>query len=167
MSPRFQFHREATAGIAASPQELFAFLDDHRRLAAHMEKPSLMMAGAAMKITTDRQQGQAVGSWIRLQGRVLGIALSVEEVVSEYQSPVLKTWETRGEPHLLLIGPYRMGFDLTPKGGKTQLRVWIDYNLPSGWPGRWLGRLLGTVYANWCVTRMVKDSANAASVKTV
>ncbi|ABE43130.1 SRPBCC family protein [Polaromonas sp. JS666] len=160
MSPRFQFHREATAGIAASPQDLFAFLDDHRRLAAHMEKPSLMMAGAIMKITTDSQQGQAVGSWIRMEGRVLGIALSVEEVVRDYKPPVLKTWETRGEPHLLLIGPYRMGFELAPREGKTQLRVWIDYNLPSGLPGRWLGRLLGTVYADWCVTRMVRDPAN-------
>jgi len=161
VSPRFQFHREATAGIAASPQDLFAFLDDHRRLAAHMEKPSLMMAGAAMTITTDRQQGQAVGSWIRLDGRVLGLALSVEEVVSEYQPPVLKTWETRGEPQLLVIGPYRMGFELAPGEGKTRLRVWIDYNLPSGWLGRWLGRLLGTVYADWCVTRMVRDPVNA------
>lgn len=126
-----------------------------------MEKPSLMMAGAAMKITTDSQQGQAVGSWIRLEGRVLGIALSVEEVVSDYQPPVLKTWETRGEPHLLLIGEYRMGFELAPSADNTQLRVWIDYNLPSGLPGRWLGRLLGTVYADWCVTRMVRDPANA------
>jgi hypothetical protein len=87
VSSRFRFHREATAGIAASSQDLFAFLDDHRRLAAHMEKPSLMMAGAAMKITTDSQQGQAVGSWIRLEGRFLGIALSVEEVVSDYKTP--------------------------------------------------------------------------------
>jgi hypothetical protein len=160
MSSRFRFHREAAAGIAASPQDLFAFLDDHRRLAAHMEKPSLMMAGAAMKITTDRQQGQAVGSWIRLEGRVLGIVLSVEEVVRDYKPPVLKTWETRGEPHLLVIGQYRMGFELAPSADNTQLRVWIDYNLPSGLPGRWLGRLLGTVYADWCVTRMVRDPAN-------
>lgn len=94
-------------------------------------------------------------------------ALSVEEVVSEYNPPVLKTWETRGEPRLLLIGPYRMGFDLAPREGKTQLRVWIDYNLPSGWPGRWLGRLLGAVYADWCVTRMVKDSTSSALFKTV
>jgi len=167
VSPHFQFHREATAGIAASPQDLFACLDDHRRLAAHKKNPSLMMAGATMRIATDSQRGQAVGSWIRLEGRVLGIALSVEEVVSDYKPPVLKTWQTRGEPHLLLIGQYRMGFELAPGEGKTQLRVWIDYNLPSGVPGRWLGRLLGAVYADWCVTRMVKDSANVASFKAV
>jgi hypothetical protein len=161
VSPQLQFYREATTGIATSPQDLFAFLDDHRRLAAHMETPSLMMAGASMKITTDSQQGQALGSWIRLEGRVLGIALSVEEVVSEYTPPFLKTWETRGEPRLLVIGKYRMGFELAPREGKTQLSVWIDYDLPSGLPGRWLGRLLGAVYADWCVTRMIKDSALA------
>ncbi|UUZ63683.1 hypothetical protein LP417_30910 [Polaromonas sp. P1-6] len=96
-----------------------------------------------------------------MKGRVLGIPLCVEETVSDYKPPFRKTWETRGEPHLLVIGKYRMGFELAPKAGNAQLRVWIDYNLPSGVPGRWLGRVLGTVYADWCVTRMVKDSAIA------
>ncbi|MDP3707539.1 MAG: SRPBCC family protein [Polaromonas sp.] len=161
VSPLFRFHREAAAAIAASPQAVFAFLDDHRRLTAHMEKPSLMTAGATMKIETDSQQGQAVGSLIRMNGRILGISLCVEETVSEYRPPFRKTWETRGEPRLLVIGGYRMGFELTPKASKTHLRVWIDYNLPSGIPERWLGRILGDAYANWCVTRMVRDAARA------
>lgn len=161
MSPQFQFHREATAGIAASLQDVFAFLDDHRRMSAHMEKPSLMMVGSTTKIETDGQRGQAVGSLIRMKGRVLGLPLCIEETVSDCKPPFRKTWETRGEPRLLVIGKYRMGFELASKAGKTQLRVWIDYDLPSGIPGRWLGRVLGTVYADWCVTRMVKDSVNA------
>jgi hypothetical protein len=85
MSPRFQFHREATADIAASPQALFAFLDDHKRLAGHMEKPSLMMAGATMKIETDSRHRQAVGALITMKGRFLGIPLYVEEAVIDYQ----------------------------------------------------------------------------------
>jgi hypothetical protein len=161
MSPQFRFHREATAGMAASPQEVFAFLDDHRRLTTHMEKPSLMMAGATMKTETDSQRGQAVGSLIRMKGRVLGIALCVEETVSDYQPPFRKTWETLGEPRLLVIGNYRMGFELAARAGKTDLRVWIDYNLPSRIAGRWLGKILGNVYANWCVKSMVRDAAKA------
>jgi hypothetical protein len=65
------------------------------------------------------------------------------------------------EPRLLVIGKYLMGFELAPKAGKTLARVWIDYNLPSGIPGRWPGRLLGKVYADWCVTRMASDPARA------
>lgn len=40
------------AGIAASPQDLLASLEDHRRLAARMKKPSPMMAGATVKKPT-------------------------------------------------------------------------------------------------------------------
>jgi hypothetical protein len=87
VSPQFQFYREATTGSAASPQDVFAFLDDHKRLSAHLEKPSLMMAGARMKTETDSQRGQAIGSLIRMKGRILGIALCVEETVSEYKPP--------------------------------------------------------------------------------
>ena len=32
------FHGEATAVVAASPPEVFAFLHDHQRLSAHMGK---------------------------------------------------------------------------------------------------------------------------------
>ena len=56
MNPPLAFHREATAVVAASPLEVFAFLDDHQRLSAHMEKPSLMMAGATMKTEIDSQR---------------------------------------------------------------------------------------------------------------
>ena len=160
MTLQFRFHREATADIAASSQAVFAFLDDPKRLAAHMEKPSLMMAGAIMKIETDNRRGQAVRSQIRLNGRVLGIPLSVEETVIEYDPPLRKTWETCSEPKLLVMGRYRMGFELTEQVGKTLLRVWIDYDFPSGVWARWLGKMVGNVYADWCVTRMVKDAKN-------
>lgn len=161
MTARFSFHREATVDIAASPQAVFTLLDEHQRLAAHMEKPSLMMAGATMKTETDSQRGQAIGSLIRMKGRILGIPLWVEETVSEYKPPFRKAWETLGEPRLLVIGNYRMGFELASRENKTRLRVWIDYNPPSGIPGRWLGSILGKVYADWCVTRMASDAARA------
>lgn len=158
MSAPLEFHREALADIAADPVAVFSVLDDHRRLSAHMEKPSFMMAGATMKAQLDSQRGQAVGSVIRMKGVVLGVSLYVEEVVTHYEPPFRKTWETRGQPRLLVIGPYRMGFALSPAAAGTRLRVWIDYNSPAGFAGRWLGKLLGRVYANWCVTRMTRDA---------
>lgn len=160
MSAPFQLHREALADIAADPSAIFALLDDHRRLSAHMEKPSLMMAGATMKTELDSQRGQAVGSVIRMKGVVLGVSLYVEEVVTHHEPPFRKTWETRGQPRLLVIGPYRMGFELSPAATDTRVRVWIDYSLPTGLTGRWLGKLLGKVYADWCVTRMARDATN-------
>lgn len=158
MSAPFPLHREALADIAADPAAVFAVLDDHRRLSAHMEKPSLMMAGATMKTELDSLRGQAVESVIRMKGVILGVSLHVEEVVTHHEPPFRKIWETRGQPRLLVIGQYRIGFELSPAAAGARLRVWIDYSLPTGLAGRWLGKLLGKVYADWCVTRMTRDA---------
>ena len=63
-----------------------------------------------------------------------------------------------GAPRLLVIGPYRMGFEVTPRGSGALLRVFIDYAVPTPWPERWLGRLFGGYYAHWCTQSMVDDA---------
>lgn len=127
----FPFHREASATVVSPVVKVFAALDDHKRLAGHMSKPSLMMAGTTMAIEIDQFEGKAVGSEIRLRGRVFGIPIFVVEKVVEYTAPFRKVWQTTTEPRLLLIGSYRMGFELMPQAQATVLRVWIDYALPS------------------------------------
>lgn len=155
----FSFVRVATATVKGTVGEVFAALDDHKRLAAHMEKPSLMMVGTKMKIETDHLRGQALGSEIRLHGRVLGIPISVEEKVVDYAPPFRKIWVTTSGPKLLVIGRYRMGVELKPRGESVQLRVWIEYDLPTGWFTRVLGRLLGGLYAQWCLDQMLRDAS--------
>lgn len=56
-----------------------------------MEKPSLMMAGATMRVDMDEQKGQAAGSVLRIRGRVLGVDLFVEETITERVPPLRKT----------------------------------------------------------------------------
>lgn len=107
----YPFTETASAEIAATPKQLFAHLDDHTRLAAHMEKRSAMMMGGRMTYAFDDAGGRAVGSVIRMGGRVLGVTIEVEEVVTERIPPRRKVWETIGRPRLLIIGAYRMGFD--------------------------------------------------------
>ena len=109
-SDLYTHHHRTEVNVAVDTSKLFACLDDHRRLAGHMEKPSLMMAGATMQVGMDALKGQAVGSVIRITGRVLGLNLAVDEVVTERVPPLRKTWETRGEPRLLVIGSYRIGW---------------------------------------------------------
>lgn len=157
----FQFIRVATATIPGrSVASVFAVVDDHNRLAGHMEKPSLMMAGARMRIETDPRRGQAVGSEIRIFGRVLGVPIWVTEKVIDYAPPLRKVWLTAVEPRLLVIGRYRMGVELAPLAQAVQLRVWIEYDLPTGWFTRLLGKLFGGVYAQWCVDQMLRDASH-------
>jgi hypothetical protein len=152
------FHRESVCDVQAANDALFAYLDDHTRLSVHMSSGSWMMLGSRMDISLDAAKGQTVGARIRLHGRVLGIPLAVEEVVIERQPPLRKTWQTVGDPNLLVIGHYRMGFELSPRPSSVSLRVFLDYALPSSWPQRWLGRLLGGLYARWCTEHMTNDA---------
>jgi len=124
-----------------------------------MSNSSWMMAGSRMQIELDASEGHAVGSIIRLHGLVLGIPLFVEEIVTERKAPLRKVWETTGRPQLLVIGPYRMGYGITPKGRCSHVRVFIDYALPDGFFSRCFGRLFGNFYAHWCTQRMVDDAA--------
>jgi len=154
MAQRF----ESRATLTAPPDEVFAYLDDPSHLAAHMAKSSWAMAGGQMELRLDETGGRQVGSRMHLAGRVLGLELSVDEKVTERTPPYRKAWETAGSPKLLVIGSYRMGFDVAAHGSGSVLRVFIDYALPETPPGRWLGRLFGRAYARWCTQRMVNDA---------
>lgn len=164
---RYPLHHRSEADVDADAQVLFAHLDDHRRLAAHMEKRSLMMAGATMQVETDALQGQAVGSIIRVTGRVLGMNLAVEEVVTDRVPPLHKTWKTSGEPRLLVIGSYRMGFTISPQADCSHLVVFIDYQLPRRGFTQLLGLLFGRAYATWCTRRMTTDAVAAVAGEAV
>ena len=154
----FAKHAESTVAVAASPEVVFAHLDDPSSLGGHMEKPSAMMLGGSMRYAFDAAHGKAVGSIISMQGNVAGIALDLVEVITE-RTALRKVWGTRGEPRLLVIGPYRMGFDISPAGSYAQLTVFIDYDLPSQGLARILGGLFGGSYARWCVEQMAKGAA--------
>ena len=148
-------HHESS-GLANAPvEQVFAFLDDPKSLAAHMGESSMMMLGSRMSINVDAGGGRVIGSKVRMQGRMMGVRLSLEEVITERQVPAMKVWETIGTPKLLVISHYRMGFELTRQSASSLMRVFIDYSLPNKPPGAWLGHWLGAVYARWCTRQMV------------
>ena len=149
---------QSTGFAQASMDQVFAHIDDHTRLSSHMGKPSWRTGGGRMETQIDEGRGQKVGSRIRLSGRVFGVELSVEEIVVERDPPRRKVWETTGAPRLLVIGHYRMGFELSACEGGSLLGVFIEYALPARAPARWLGRLVGPYYARWCTRQMVEDA---------
>ena len=155
----FPFHFEARAVVHAAADALFARLDDPNLLSAHMSQSSLMMGGSRMTIELDAAKGRAIGAGIRMSGRFLGIPLSLEETVTERAPPRRKVWETTSTPKLVVIGHYRMGYDIVAHGASSELRVFIDYALPKEPGGRWLGRVFGPLYARWCTQRMTRDAA--------
>ena len=105
--------RHESTGFVQSPiDQVFAHVDDHTRLSSHMGEPSWRTGGGRFETQIDEGRGHKVGSRIRLSGRVFGVELSVEEIVVERDPPRRKVWETTGAPRLLVIGHYRMGFEI-------------------------------------------------------
>jgi hypothetical protein len=91
-------HAEAACDLNAQPSFVFEHIDQAQRLSAHMARRTWQLGGGSMAIETDADGGRAVGSRIRLAGRMLGIPLDVECKVIRREPPRLKTWETVGEP---------------------------------------------------------------------
>jgi hypothetical protein len=152
-------HEERSVTINAPTEQVFAALDDHTRLSSHMSEPSWRMGGGSMETVVDAGRGQSIGSHIILQGRVFGVRLFVEEIVTVREPPNRKVWTTIGAPRLVVIGPYQMSFEVAPHAAGAQLRVAIDYDLPPSGVGRLLGWIFGGAYARWCVRRMTSDAA--------
>jgi uncharacterized membrane protein YphA (DoxX/SURF4 family) len=144
--------------LRASAAEVFEFADDFARLSSHMGSSSMMMMGSGMQTSFDESRGQAIGSHIKMTGRMLGLDLFLEEIVRVREPPRRKEWETVGTPRLLVIGGYRLGFEIASIGERAELRVFIGYDLPSSPARRLLGRFFGPVYARWCVREMVNGA---------
>jgi len=153
-------HYEKSTLVASAPAALFAYLDDPSTLSGHMAKSSWRMGGGKMTIEVDAGQWKRVGSTARLAGKAFGMPLSVQTRLTDYHPPQRKVWETIGEPRLLVIGPYRMGIDLSPKREITRLNIFIDYDLPKERPYSWFGGVLGRAYARWCVISMLEDTVS-------
>lgn len=158
-------HYEDSTLISASPEDLFAYIDDHARFSSHMSESSWMMGGGKMDVSVDDGKGQKVGSHIRLSGSAFGMKLFLDEIVTRHEPPRIKTWKTVGDLKLLVVGHYRMGIDIQPRGVASQLRVYIDYDLPE--KNVWLGRLFAGMYAQWCVGQMINGARNEFKEKSV
>ena len=83
-------HYDQSIVVPAPPEQVFAFADDHSRLSSHMNQSSWMMGGGRMSVDGDEGNGQAVGSRIRLDGRVFGLRLFLDEVVTRREPPFHK-----------------------------------------------------------------------------
>lgn len=151
-------HYEETIFVPASPETVFAFADGHRNFSAHMNKSSWMMGGGKMDTTVDEGRGQQIGSHIRMSGKAFGMAVSLDEVVTEHQPPFLKAWKTVGTPKLVVVGNYAMKFTISPRQGGSQLTVSIDYYPPQAHV--WLGKLFGPMFVKWCVNKMTEGVKN-------
>lgn len=147
-------HEELRLELRGAPAPLFEYLDDPCHLSDHMQRRGPALAGGAMKLVADPHRG--LGSGWRLKGRVVGLTLQADVQVTEYQPPWRKTWQTVAEPRLLVMGAYRMGFELQSQAAPTvSLRLWLDFEPTRR--GRWVAR----AYARCCLREMAAAARRA------
>ncbi len=59
---------------------------------------------------------------------------------------------------------YQMGVEINSQDKASNLKVFIDYELPKG-VNRLLGYLFGDVYAKWCVRQMLDGAREEFGAK--
>jgi len=148
-------HYEENIIIPVAPDDVFSYADDHTNFSSHMNKSSWMMGGGKMTTHPDDRNFQKVGSHLRMSGTVFGIKLFLDEVITHHQPPYRKEWQTVGDLDIIVIGHYKLGFEIKPENSNSKLKVYIDYNLPNSFKTRLLGILFGRFYAKWCVNQMI------------
>ena len=85
MLPR---HYESKVVLNTSVDVLLLTWTTSKKLSAHMQKSSGMMMGSKMTIEMDAGDGRVLGSKVRMYGKMMGMALSLEEVVTERKPPL-------------------------------------------------------------------------------
>ena len=104
-----------TALINASPEQVFAYVDDIRNLARHMsESPSMPMMGSKLKLEIVTPDPTGVGATYRYTVKMLGLVLDFSETVTTYIASREKIWRTIGEPKLLIMRGYKMRVLVVP-----------------------------------------------------
>ena len=155
MNKTYSKHYEEEVVINNTPEHIFSYADDPMNFSSHMNKSSWMMGGGKMETKVDTDKGKKLGSHIIMKGNAFGFNLFLDEVVTVHETSYRKEWQTVGKINLLVIDHYTLGFEIRPKENGSQVKVYIDYNLPKSLRTRLLGIVFGRTYAQWCVRQMI------------
>ena len=144
--------------IRATPEEVFAYLDDIKNVGMHMASSSMAMLGGKMSLQVISKNKTGRGATYRLRGGVLWMPIDITETVTKWAEGREKEWETVDNPKIIVMSWYRMHFVLKPAQRGTHVDFEIEYGLPTSFFGKMLGKLLARKYADWCLRRATEDA---------
>lgn len=150
-----------TVEIHAPPEAVFAHVDDLRNVGWHMRERAMALMGSRLDLEQLSDNATGIGARYRWHGRIAGLTVDLTEVVTEWVPNRRKTWETIGNPRIVLMSHYRMRLTVSPLDHGTLLAFDIQYDPPRSFWGRMLGWLLADWYSRWCFRRMCRDAKKA------
>lgn len=147
--------------IHATPEQVFARMDDFSKTGMHMSESSMMMMGSKLTLEQISPNATGFGAKYRWYGKMMGMTIDFSESVTKWEPPKMKEWETFGDARIIIMRWYRMGFEIIPSENGTMVKLSISYLPPKAWYYRLLSFLFGRWYCNWCLNNMLNDTKEA------
>ena len=139
------------------PDIVFQCLDNLGVTGMHMTQSSIMMMGSKLELKFITKSHTGLGTRYRWTGKMMGIRMDFTVEVTKWVPGREKTWETIGNPRLIIYSWYQMHLLLTNDAGGTTAALSISYKKPEGAFNRILSFLFADWYCRWCLKRMLED----------
>lgn len=144
--------------IKSTPEIVFWQMDDFSKTGMHMSKSSMMIMGSKFQLDQLSNNSSGFGARYRWYGKMAGLPIDFSELVTKWQPPLLKEWETIGDAKIIIMSWYRMWFELSPLENSTIAKLSISYLPPKQWFYKFLSFLFANMYCNWCLKNMLEDT---------
>lgn len=138
-------------------------MDDFSKTGLHMSDISMMMMGSKLKLERLSPNGTGLGAKYRWFGKMMGMTMDFSEMVTKWEPPALKEWETLGNAQIIIMSWYRMWFEITPAENGTTTKISISYLPPIPWYYKILVFFFAKWYCDWCLNNMLNDTKKALS----
>jgi hypothetical protein len=142
----------------ATPEKVFQTLDDLGVTGMHMTKSSMPMMGSRLNLNFLTANHTGLGSKYRWTGKVMGMIMDFTVEVTKWMEGKEKTWETIGDPKMIIYSWYQMHLVISPSTEGTQAELSISYEKPKAWFNKIICFLLGDWYCRWCLKHMLGDA---------
>ena len=147
-----------TAAYAASPRDVFHYLDDLGVTGMHMTQSSTMMMGSKLHLQYITPNHTGLNSKYRWTGTMMGMKMDFTVEVTKWTEGVEKIWETIGAARMIIYSWYRMHLLLKQINNSTIAELSITYEKPKGWFAKIISFFFADWYCRWCLKNMLTDT---------
>lgn len=144
--------------INATPEKVFAYMDNLGNTGMHMTESSGMMMGSKLELKQLSENATGYNAKFKWSGRMMGFIMDFTVVVTKWIKDREKIWETKGEAKMIILKWYQMRLVISPEGENTKVELSIAYTKPDNFYFRVIAFFLAPWYASWCLSNMLNDS---------
>lgn len=147
-----------TETYSASPEQVFKAIDDLGVTGMHMTQSSMMMMGSKLNLEFLTANHTGFGSKYRWTGKMVGMKMDFTVEVTQWIDGKEKTWETLGDPKLIILSWYKMHLRVFPVSTGVKAELSITYERPKSLFYKMLSFLSADWYCKWCLKKMLGDA---------